>query len=230
MGKNQQHKAQQRSRHGGDGEDLPDGDTSVDVSFHTPEWHAARVAALTAERKTWEEWKLEQKEKASALAAVEDEEDRQNRSVTKQQAWFIRFSPLLQQAVLTVNSCGNTNVSATWQMYCAAYREYKAQLAADRVAKLSGGTNQADLNVNSGKVSKKSHKHKDKKAHKSDKSSSKKHKEDKHSKKKHKSHDKDHKTKRKHVSDSSDASSTDDDLKAPNKSSGPVKLSDFMKE
>lgn len=79
MGKNQQHKQQQRSRHGGEGEDLPTGDTSVDVSFHTPEWHAARVAALTAERKTWEEWKSEQKEKASIAAAVEDEEDRQNR-------------------------------------------------------------------------------------------------------------------------------------------------------
>lgn len=83
MGKNQQHKAQQRSRHAGDGDDLPTGDTTVDVSFHTPEWHAARVAALTAERKTWEEWKLEQKQKASALAAVEDEEDRQNRSAEK---------------------------------------------------------------------------------------------------------------------------------------------------
>ena len=79
MGKNQQHKQQQRSRHAGDGDDLPTGDTTVDVSFHTPEWHAARVANLTAERKTWEEWKLEQMEKASALAAVEDEEDRQNR-------------------------------------------------------------------------------------------------------------------------------------------------------
>ena len=82
MGKNQQHKQQQRSRHAGEGDDLPEGDTSVDVSFHTPEWHAARVAALTAERKTWEEWKLEQKEKAVAAAAVEDEEDRQNRSVS----------------------------------------------------------------------------------------------------------------------------------------------------
>lgn len=79
MGKNQQHKAQQRSKHAGDGEDLPDGDTSVDVSFHTPEWHAARLAALTTERKTWEEWKLEQKQAASALAAVEEDEDRQNR-------------------------------------------------------------------------------------------------------------------------------------------------------
>lgn len=186
MGKNQQHKAQQRSRHGGEGEDLPDGDTSVDVSFHTPEWHAARVAALTAERKTWEEWKLEQKEKASALAAVEDEEDRQN-------------------------------------------REYKAQLAADRIIKLSGGTNKGDLGIKSGKVSKKSHK--DKKAHKSDKGSSKKHKDNKHSKRKHKSHDKDHKNKRKQASDSSDASSSDDDHKGlPSKSSGPVKLSDFMRE
>ena len=44
MGKNQQHKAAQRSRHGGGDGDAPDlasGD-GVDVSFHTPEWHAAR--------------------------------------------------------------------------------------------------------------------------------------------------------------------------------------------
>ena len=110
-----------------------------------------------------------------------------------------------------------------------SHREYKAQLAADRVAKLSGGTNQADLTVKSGKVSKKSHK--DKKAHKSDKSSSKKHKEHKHSKRKHKSHDRDQKSKRKHASDSSDASSSDDEHKTlPHKSNGPVKLSDFMKE
>ena len=112
-----------------------------------------------------------------------------------------------------------------------AYREYKAQLAADRAAKLSGGTNQADLSVKSGKVNKKSHKSKDKKSNKSDKSS-RKHKESKHSKKKHKSHDKDHKSRRQqaHSSDSSDTSSSNDDTKLPDKSSGPVKLSDFMRE
>ncbi|KAL3150407.1 hypothetical protein ABBQ32_000245 [Trebouxia sp. C0010 RCD-2024] len=190
MGKNQQHKAQQRSKHAGDGEDLPDGDTSVDVSFHTPEWHAARLAALTTERKTWEEWKLEQKQAASALAAVEEDEDRQN-------------------------------------------REYKAQLAADRVAKLSGGTNHADqLNVRSGKVSKKSHRSKDKKSHKSEKIS-KKQKDSKHSKKKHKSHDKDHKSRRKHAhsSESSETTSNDNDDKQLSKEGkGPVRLSEFLKE
>lgn len=110
-------------------------------------------------------------------------------------------------------------------------REYKAQLAADRVAKLSGGTNQADLNVKAGKVSKKSHKSKDKKSHKSDKSS-KKHKESKHSKKKHKSHDKDHKSRRKHSSDSSDTSNSNDgdDKKLSKLENGPVKLSDFLRE
>jgi len=123
---------------------------------------------------------------------------------------------------------GNPLLFADHWWLCV-HREYKAQLAADRVIKLSGGTNQGDLGIKSGKVSKKSHK--DKKAHKSDKGSSKKHKDNKHSKRKRKSHDKDHKNKRKQASDSSDASSSDGDHKAlPSKSSGPVKLSDFMKE
>lgn len=69
MGKNQGHKQMQRARHGaGEG---PEGqmappDVSVydgaDVSFHTPEWHAARIAALQTERLSWEDWKKKQKE------------------------------------------------------------------------------------------------------------------------------------------------------------------------
>jgi hypothetical protein len=34
----------------------------ADVSFHTPEWHAARIAALQTERLSWEDWKKKQKE------------------------------------------------------------------------------------------------------------------------------------------------------------------------
>lgn len=73
MGKNQTHKAMQQSRHGGSGDPdiaVPDvGDGTVDVSFHSPEWHAARIAALTTERVSWEDFKKKQKEEASMAAA-----------------------------------------------------------------------------------------------------------------------------------------------------------------
>ena len=112
----------------------------------------------------------------------------------------------------------------------ATLREYKAQLAADRAVKLSGGTNQPSLNIKSGKISKKQHKSKDKEAHKSDKSS-KRQKENKHSKKKHKSRDKHHKSRQKHGSSSSSSFSGDDEAAAlPEKASGPVPLSKFMQE
>ena len=109
-------------------------------------------------------------------------------------------------------------------------REYKAQLAADRVQKLAGGTNQSELQVKAGKVGKKDHKTKDRKHHKSDKSS-KKHKENKQSKKKLKSREKSKKSKHKHHNSSQSSSDTDSEQqKLPSKSSGPVKLSDFMRE
>lgn len=72
MGKNQQHKAMQQQRHSAnaDGEAVPDaGDGTVDVSFHSPEWHAARIAALTTERVSWEDFKKKQKAEASMAAA-----------------------------------------------------------------------------------------------------------------------------------------------------------------
>lgn len=74
MGKNQQHKAMQQSRHSAGNPDgdaaAPDtGDGTVDVSFHSPEWHAARIAALTTERVSWEDFKKKQKDEASMAAA-----------------------------------------------------------------------------------------------------------------------------------------------------------------
>ena len=76
MGKNQQHKAMQQQRHSAanaDGEAVLDtGDGTVDVTFHSPEWHAARIAALTTERMSWEDFKKKQKDEAS-MAAVEAE-------------------------------------------------------------------------------------------------------------------------------------------------------------
>ncbi|KAK9828902.1 hypothetical protein WJX72_002680 [[Myrmecia] bisecta] len=76
MGKNQGHKQLQRTRHtGAEGApELDAGDGLADVSFHSPEWHAARIAALTTERMSWEDWKKKQKEDA-AIAAAEGENE-----------------------------------------------------------------------------------------------------------------------------------------------------------
>lgn len=108
-------------------------------------------------------------------------------------------------------------------------REYKAQLAADRVQKLAGAVNKADLHVTAGKVSKKEHKSKDRKHHKSEKSS-KRHKDSKHSKKHLKTSKDKHKRHKRHDSSSSSSDSSDQHQTLPDKSNGPIKLSDFMKE
>ena len=42
----------------------------MDASFHSQEWHAARIAALTTERLTWDEWKEQQKEHLMSEEAV----------------------------------------------------------------------------------------------------------------------------------------------------------------
>ncbi|GLI66304.1 hypothetical protein VaNZ11_010067 [Volvox africanus] len=81
MGKNQAHKAMQRSRYngGGGGEEgvAPAfNDGLKDVTFHTAEWHAARIAALQVERMPWEEWRQKQKEAEGKLAAAAEEEER----------------------------------------------------------------------------------------------------------------------------------------------------------
>ncbi|GIL68530.1 hypothetical protein Vafri_21804 [Volvox africanus] len=81
MGKNQAHKAMQRSRYNGGGASEEGGapafnDGLKDVTFHTAEWHAARIAALTVERMPWEEWRQKQKEAEGKLAAAAEEEER----------------------------------------------------------------------------------------------------------------------------------------------------------
>jgi hypothetical protein len=56
MGKNQTHKAMQMAKHssrsgaGGPGDDVDTRYAGHDASFHTAEWHAARLAALQMER------------------------------------------------------------------------------------------------------------------------------------------------------------------------------------
>lgn len=79
MGKNAGHKAGQAARFGGDS-GAADGDaarpgpapTSVDATFHTPAWHAARLAAMTnVDRVSWEDFKRAQKAEAAGEAASE---------------------------------------------------------------------------------------------------------------------------------------------------------------
>uniref|UniRef100_A0A453CBB8 Uncharacterized protein n=1 Tax=Aegilops tauschii subsp. strangulata TaxID=200361 RepID=A0A453CBB8_AEGTS len=73
MGKNQAYKAMQRARLGsssgapGEGEE----DGMVDGSFHSPEWHAARLASLNKTHTlTWEEFKKKQKVCAASACSL----------------------------------------------------------------------------------------------------------------------------------------------------------------
>lgn len=78
MGKNQAYKAMQRSRVGssaGGPEEVEDGMT--DGSFHSPEWHAARLASLkTSHTITWEEYKRKQKEDEVKKGELEADKDK----------------------------------------------------------------------------------------------------------------------------------------------------------
>jgi len=77
MGKNQTHKALSQLKHSGSGggggsgdaEGLPSGE-GVDASFHTAEWHAARLEALQVERPSWEDWKQKQKEEEDKYGVI----------------------------------------------------------------------------------------------------------------------------------------------------------------
>lgn len=62
-----------------------------DATFHTAEWHAARIASLTAERPAWEDWRAQQKEEERKLRQTEEEEERRQRklhSFEKAVAWL----------------------------------------------------------------------------------------------------------------------------------------------
>ncbi|EYU36670.1 hypothetical protein ABFS82_14G289400 [Erythranthe guttata] len=78
MGKNQAYKAMQRSRVGsssGGPDEVEDG--MVDGSFHSPEWHAARMASLkTSHTVTWEEYKKKQKEEEIRKGELEADKDK----------------------------------------------------------------------------------------------------------------------------------------------------------
>ncbi|KAJ4892258.1 Uncharacterized protein Rs2_32006 [Raphanus sativus] len=80
MGKNQGYKAMQRARVGSSsGSAAPDEieDGMVDGSYHTPEWHAARLAGLqTTHTITWEEYKKKQKEEEMKKGELEADTDK----------------------------------------------------------------------------------------------------------------------------------------------------------
>ncbi|XP_010526656.1 PREDICTED: NF-kappa-B-activating protein-like [Tarenaya hassleriana] len=86
MGKNQAYKAMQRARVGSSSaapEEIEDG--MVDGSFHTPEWHAARLASLkTSHTITWEEFKKKQKEEEMRKGELEADTDRMMREYRAQ--------------------------------------------------------------------------------------------------------------------------------------------------
>ncbi|KAL3682612.1 hypothetical protein R1sor_000634 [Riccia sorocarpa] len=88
MGKNQAYKAMQRAKMAshtaaGGVDEIDDG--MMDGSFHSPEWHAARLASLqTSHTVTWEEWKQKQKEEAKRQGELEDDEARMMREYRAQ--------------------------------------------------------------------------------------------------------------------------------------------------
>ncbi|XP_051118279.1 uncharacterized protein LOC127242680 [Andrographis paniculata] len=86
MGKNQAYKAMQRARLGSSSaapEEVEDG--MVDGSFHSPEWHAARLASLrTSHTVTWEEFKKKQKEEEIRKGELEADKDRMMREYRAQ--------------------------------------------------------------------------------------------------------------------------------------------------
>ncbi|KAI5670102.1 hypothetical protein M9H77_10466 [Catharanthus roseus] len=83
---------------------------TVDGSFHSPEWHAARLASLkTSHTVTWEEFKQKQKEEEMRKGELEADKDRM-------------------------------------------MREYRAQLDAERAAKLSHGRNHSSSKSSRRKV------------------------------------------------------------------------------
>ncbi|KAF3451072.1 hypothetical protein FNV43_RR07161 [Rhamnella rubrinervis] len=86
MGKNQAYKAMQRARLGSSSagpEEIEDG--MVDGSFHSPEWHAARLASLkTSHTVTWEEFKRKQKEDEVRKGELEKDTDKMMREYRAQ--------------------------------------------------------------------------------------------------------------------------------------------------
>ncbi|KAG6408436.1 hypothetical protein SASPL_131448 [Salvia splendens] len=150
MGKNQAYKAMQRGRLGSSSagpEEAEDG--LVDSSFHSPEWHAARLASLkTSHTVTWEEYKRNRR-------MIADGRDK-------------LISGLIVAALIDLGEIGDLKALKKGELEADKDRmmiEYRAQLDAERACKLARGSNYSS--------SKSSHK-KDKKERDSRKHSSKK--------------------------------------------------------
>ncbi|KAK2971601.1 hypothetical protein RJ640_027471 [Escallonia rubra] len=88
MGKNQAYKAMQRARLGSSSagpDEVEDGMSQMDGSFHSPEWHAARLASLkTSHTVTWEEYKKKQKEEEIRKGELEADKDKMMREYRAQ--------------------------------------------------------------------------------------------------------------------------------------------------
>ncbi|XP_026389819.1 NKAP family protein CG6066-like isoform X2 [Papaver somniferum] len=87
MGKNQAYKAMQKARlgSGSGGPDEVAEDGMIDGSFHSPEWHAARLASLkTSHTVTWEEYKKKQKEDELKRGELEADKDKMMREYRAQ--------------------------------------------------------------------------------------------------------------------------------------------------
>ncbi|PNY06422.1 hypothetical protein L195_g002887 [Trifolium pratense] len=149
MGKNQAYKAMQRARLGGASggpDEVEDG--MVDGSFHSPEWHAARLASLkTSHTITWEEYKKKQKVAFYLLDCTIFQALLHLPTLTmpvivtlQDQYSFVGIirgprekALLLQEEELKK---GELEADADRMM-----REYRAQLDAERARKLSQGRN-----------------------------------------------------------------------------------------
>jgi len=49
---------------------IPASHQEADVTYHTAEWHAARIASLSQTRMTWDEWRKAQKEQQAKEDAL----------------------------------------------------------------------------------------------------------------------------------------------------------------
>ncbi|RRT79856.1 hypothetical protein B296_00023946 [Ensete ventricosum] len=133
MGKNQAYKAMQRARLGSSSagpEEIEDGMT--DGSFHSPEWHAARLASLkTSHTITWEEFKKKQKVRHY-------QQDYCSFLSSKQNIHFPILSSCCVYYLLMEDELRRDELEADKDRMM---REYRAQLDAERARKLSLGKN-----------------------------------------------------------------------------------------
>ena len=108
----------QRARHTGGGpeDEAATGAvaTDVDVTYHTPEWHAARIAALTVERIPYEDWKKKQKEEAARQALLAGDEEQAMREYRAQVTFSALRSPWTAVWCLSASTAYCMDSSCYW--------------------------------------------------------------------------------------------------------------------